>query len=175
LAAAAGALGDLLIVIVPRHPQRFDAVAEMIEVSTPALIMRRRSSLDTADALPASVGILLGDSMGEMFAYYAACDIAFIGGSLLPLGGQNLIEAATLGKPVLIGPHTFNFAQSTEDAIAAGGALRVEDAAAMLQSALALLHDAKRCVAMGQAAQGFAQLHQGATARTVGLLRDLLS
>jgi 3-deoxy-D-manno-octulosonic-acid transferase len=110
-----------------------------------------------------------------MFAYYAACDIAFIGGSLLPLGGQNLIEAATLGKPVLAGPHTFNFAQSTEDAIAVGGALRVPDAAAMLHDALALLHDRERCLATGRAALAFAQQHQGATARTVDLLQPLLN
>jgi 3-deoxy-D-manno-octulosonic-acid transferase len=101
--------------------------------------------------------------------------VAFIGGSLLPLGGQNLIEAAIVGKPVLIGPHTFNFAQSTEDAIAAGGALRVADAAAMLQSALALLKDSERCAAMGIAAKEFAQQHQGATVRTIGLLQNLLN
>jgi 3-deoxy-D-manno-octulosonic-acid transferase len=166
-------LGDLLIVIVPRHPQRFDAVAELIRAN-PALPMQRRSSLSDQEALPASVRVLLGDTMGEMFAYYAACDIAFIGGSLLPLGGQNLIEAATVGKPVLIGLHTFNFAQSTEDAIAAGAALRVADAAAMLQNALDLLNDRERCDAMGLAARGFAQQHQGATGRTTGLLQHLL-
>jgi 3-deoxy-D-manno-octulosonic-acid transferase len=173
-ALAAADLGDLLVVIVPRHPQRFDAVAELIGAQA-GLSMRRRSFLDDGAPLPASVRILLGDSMGEMFAYYAACDIAFIGGSLLPLGGQNLIEAATLGKPVLAGPHTFNFAQSTEDAIAAGGALRVPDAAAMLQAALALLHDRERCLATGRAALAFARQHQGATARTVDLLQPLLS
>lgn len=166
-------LGDLLIVIVPRHPQRFDAVAELI-AADPGLGMQRRSALNDSDALPASVRILLGDTMGEMFAYYAACDVAFVGGSLLPLGGQNLIEAATVGKPVLIGPHTFNFAQSTEDAIAVGGALRVADAGAMLRDALALFDDAGQCAAMGQAAQGFARQYQGATGRTLGLLRGLL-
>jgi 3-deoxy-D-manno-octulosonic-acid transferase len=169
-----GVLGDLLVVIVPRHPQRFDAVADLI-ATYPALTMQRRSSLNEAEALPGTVRVLLGDTMGQMFAYYTACDVAFIGGSLLPLGGQNLIEAATVGKPVLIGPHTFNFAQSTEDAIAAGGALRVEDAAEMLQSALALLGDAERCAAMGIAARKFALQHQGATVRTMALLRDLLN
>ncbi|RXZ33773.1 3-deoxy-D-manno-octulosonic acid transferase [Oxalobacteraceae bacterium CAVE-383] len=174
-AAASGVLGDLLTVIVPRHPQRFDAVADMIAAYR-GLPMQRRSALSDngADALPASVRVLLGDSMGEMFAYYSVCDIAFIGGSLLPLGGQNLIEAATVGKPVLIGLHTFNFAQSTEDAIVAGGALRVPDAAQMLQQALALSHDREKRHAMGLAAQGFARQHQGATERTVGLLKNLL-
>jgi 3-deoxy-D-manno-octulosonic-acid transferase len=175
LAAADDAeLGDLLLIIVPRHPQRFDAVADLIGAYA-AMPMRRRSSLSDGEALPAIVRVLLGDTMGEMFAYYAACDVAFVGGSLLPLGGQNLIEALALGKPVLIGPHTFNFAQSTEEAIAAGGALRVPDAAAMLREGLGLLRDADRCAAMGQAAQGFARRHQGATERTMDLLRRLLN
>ena len=77
--------------------------------------------------------MLLGDSMGEMFAYYAACDCAFIGGSLMPLGGQNLIEACALARPVLVGAHTFNFLQATEEAVAAGGALRVADAGALMR------------------------------------------
>jgi 3-deoxy-D-manno-octulosonic-acid transferase len=175
LAAAAekGEMGNTLIVIVPRHPQRFDTVAGLIGAH-PGLPMRRRSALNGGDFLPASVRVLLGDSMGEMFAYYSVCDIAFIGGSLLPLGGQNLIEAATVGKPVLIGPHTFNFAQSTEDAIAAGGALRIADAAEMLEEAMDLLQNEEKCEAMGSAALGFARQHQGATKRTVGLLENLL-
>jgi 3-deoxy-D-manno-octulosonic-acid transferase len=173
LATALDGLGNVLVVIVPRHPQRFDAVAELIGAQ-PALPMQRRSALNDRDALPASVRILLGDTMGEMFAYFSACDVAFIGGSLLPLGGQNLIEAATVGKTILVGPHTFNFAQSTEDAIAAGGALRTADATAMLESALALLSDREQCLAMGLAAQGFARQHQGATGRTVDLLAKLI-
>jgi 3-deoxy-D-manno-octulosonic-acid transferase len=173
LTAASDAFGNVLVVIVPRHPQRFDAVAELIGLQ-PALSMQRRSTLNDDDVLPASVRILLGDTMGEMFAYFNACDVAFIGGSLLPLGGQNLIEAAIVGKPILVGPHTFNFAQSTEDAIAAGGASRVADAAALLESTLALLGDRERCLAMGLAAKGFAQQHQGATGRITLLLNQLL-
>jgi 3-deoxy-D-manno-octulosonic-acid transferase len=167
-------LGDLLVVIVPRHPQRFDAVADLI-AAYPTLAMRRRSSMNDADELPGSIRILLGDTMGQMFAYYTACDVAFIGGSLLPLGGQNLIEAATVGKPILIGPYTFNFAQSTEDAIAAGGALRVENASAMLQSALGLFNDSRQRAGMGEAAQQFARQHQGATKWTLRLLRSMLN
>jgi len=113
----------LLTVIVPRHPQRFDDVATLLQKL--GLRFARKSSL--TEPLPADTEVLLGDSMGEMFTYYAACDLAFIGGSLLPLGGQNLIEACAMGKPVLIGPHTFNFEQATEQAIAHGAALRVAD------------------------------------------------
>jgi 3-deoxy-D-manno-octulosonic-acid transferase len=162
---------DALVVIVPRHPQRFDEVARLIAAHSFAM-MRRSSS--EATAVTSDVEIFLGDSMGEMFAYYAACDVAFIGGSLLPLGGQNLIEACALGKPVLVGPHTFNFGPISEDAIAAGAALRVADAAAMLDNALRLLRSDDVRVDMGTRARAFAQQHRGATGRTVLLLQALI-
>ena len=172
LAALAAVPVDALLLIVPRHPQRFDAVAELI--GSHGLQLARRSSMGEA-ALPASVQVLLGDSMGELFAYYAAADLAFIGGSLLPLGGQNLIEACAVGTPVLIGPSSFNFAAVTEDAIAAGAALRVEDAPAMLASAQALLADAAVRGAMAGAARAFAAQHRGATERTMAMLESLLA
>jgi 3-deoxy-D-manno-octulosonic-acid transferase len=163
---------DTLLVIVPRHPQRFDEVARMI--AERGLKMVRRSHIDGA-AIARDVRVLLGDSMGEMFAYYAACDIAFIGGSLLPLGGQNLIEACALGKPVLIGLHTFNFSAVSQDAIEAGAAVRVEDAAAMLREASRLLQDDVKRGTMGEKAKDFAEQHRGATARTMALLQPLLA
>ena len=165
---------DLLLLVVPRHPQRFDAVGALLAAR--GLRVQRRSQLAVDDtALAPSTQALLGDSMGEMFAYYAACDAAFIGGSLLPLGGQNLIEASALGKPVLIGPHTFNFALVTQDAIAAGGAELVADADALMRQAGALLDDAPRLAAMGANALAFAGQHRGATARTVALLQPLMA
>ncbi|MBJ7311389.1 lipid IV(A) 3-deoxy-D-manno-octulosonic acid transferase [Rugamonas sp. CCM 8940] len=169
--ARAALPADVLLLIVPRHPQRFDEVAKL--VAGHGLALERRSALTlTPDgaAPPARATVLLGDSMGEMFAYYAACDCAFVGGSLLPLGGQNLIEPAALGKPVLIGPHTFNFAVVTEDALAAGGAVRVADAAELMAQAARLLNDAAARHAMGGQALAFANQHRGATARTVALL-----
>lgn len=164
-------LGDALLVIVPRHPQRFDEVAAM--VAQHDLRLQRRSTLGEA-ALAQEVRVLLGDSMGEMFAYYAACDAAFIGGSLLPLGGQNLIEACAVGKPVLLGLHTFNFSAVSDDAVAAGAALRVDDARSMMQAAARLLRDAPERQRMGAAATAFAQQHRGATVRTVKLLQPLI-
>jgi len=159
----------MLLVLVPRHPQRFDEVARMVEGR--GLTLARRSALpDSVDA-----DVLLGDSMGEMFAYYAACDCAFIGGSLLPLGGQNLIEACALGKPVLVGEHTFNFLQATEEAVAAGAALRVADAAALVRTAADLLDDDARRAAMGAHALAFAARHRGATVRTVELLQQIIA
>lgn len=163
-------LDDALLVIVPRHPQRFDEVAA--NIAARGLAMHRRSALTSP--LPDDVRVLLGDSMGEMFAYYAACDLAFIGGSLLPLGGQNLIEACAVGKPVLIGPHTFNFSVVSEEAIAAGAALRVGDARAMLQASARLLHADDERALMGRKASEFAQQHRGATLRTIALLKPLV-
>lgn len=158
-----------LLLLVPRHPQRFDEVAAMVQ--SRGLMMQRRSQLGAVDA---DVQVLLGDSMGEMFAYFAACDCAFIGGSLQPLGGQNLIEACALGKPVLVGPHTFNFALATEQAIDAGGAVCVQDAGELMQQAMRLLEDGARRAAMGERALGFANQHRGATARTLALLSPRL-
>ena len=161
-----------LLLLVPRHPQRFDTVAALVRER--GLTVQRRSALSQAGArIDAATQVVLGDSMGEMFAYYASCDVAFIGGSLQPLGGQNLIEAAALGKPVLIGQHTFNFAQVTEDALAAGGALRVADAADLMAQAGRLLSDDIARNAMGHAGLAFANQHRGATARTIALLPPL--
>ncbi|MEH6434626.1 lipid IV(A) 3-deoxy-D-manno-octulosonic acid transferase [Massilia sp. DD77] len=165
----AGKPEDALLVIVPRHPQRFDEVARLVQAQ--GLTLVRRSQLEQAAG---AADVLLGDSMGEMFAYYAACDCAYIGGSLLPLGGQNLIEACALGKPVLVGEHTFNFADATEDAVAGGGALRVPGAAALVAEAARLLRDDPARAAMGQAALAFAGRHRGATLRTVELLRQII-
>jgi 3-deoxy-D-manno-octulosonic-acid transferase len=164
---------DALLLLVPRHPQRFDAVEQM--VATRGMAVQRRGALAQPGAVVApGTQVLLGDSMGEMFAYYSACDVAFIGGSLQPLGGQNLIEAAALGKPVLIGEHTFNFALVTEQAIEAGGALRIASADALMQQAARLLRDAAARTAMGRQAQSFANQHRGATQRTLALLPTLL-
>jgi 3-deoxy-D-manno-octulosonic-acid transferase len=166
--ALANKPAGMLLLLVPRHPQRFDEVARMAQER--GLSVARRS------ALPEQVNtdVLLGDSMGEMFAYYAACDCAFIGGSLLPLGGQNLIEACAVGKPVLVGEHTFNFLQATDEAVAAGAALRVPDAAALMSEAARLLGDDAARASMGEQALRFAGHHRGATLRTVELLRQLI-
>ena len=153
------------MVIVPRHPQRFDAVAALIEQH--GYSMQRRSG---DEPIAAGTRVVLGDSMGELFAYYAACDIAFIGGSLLPLGGQNLIEAAACGKPLLIGPHTFNFAQAAEAAITHGAALRVQHADDLVHLLNVLMYDPARMRAMGEAGRRFVEENQGATERAMTLI-----
>ena len=156
----------LLTVIVPRHPQRFDEVERLLEAR--GVRFQRRSA---NAAISADTRVVLGDSMGEMFAYYAACDVAFIGGSLLPFGGHNLIEACAAGKPVLIGPHSYNFAEATELAMQAGAALQVPDAKTFAQEAGRLLRDPAATKRMARAALDFANAHRGATAKVVALLK----
>jgi 3-deoxy-D-manno-octulosonic-acid transferase len=156
----------LLTVIVPRHPQRFDEVARLLEAR--GIPYQRRSA--NAPAAPGT-RVVLGDSMGEMFAYYAACDVAFIGGSLLPLGGQNLIEACAVGRPVLIGPSIYNFTEAVELAVQAGAAIQVPDPAALAREAGQLLRDPAAARRMSQAALAFASAHRGATARVLELIQ----
>lgn len=152
----------VLLVIVPRHPRRFDEVASLLDARGVQFV--RRSS--TAAVEPAC-NVMLGDSMGEMFAYYAACDVAFIGGSLLPFGSQNLIEASAVGKPVIVGPHTFNFEEASRHAIEAGAAFRVGNAAELVGCALRLIADDDARNQASIAARRFVSLHQGATKRTL--------
>jgi 3-deoxy-D-manno-octulosonic-acid transferase len=161
----AATLRNWLTVIVPRHPQRFDEVAALLERR--GLRYRRRSeNVEIGEG----VDFVLGDSMGELFAYYATCDVAFVGGSLLPLGGQNLLEACAVGAPVLVGPHTFNFDEATRNAIEAGAARRVADAPALVKSVAELLEDADRRMKMREAGRRFMAAHRGATAKTMAML-----
>ena len=161
----------VLVVIVPRHPQRFEDVERLL--TERGLRWQRRSQLGTS-LLPEKTQVLLGDSMGEMFAYYAACDLAFIGGSLLPLGGQNLIEALSCGKPVLVGIHTYNFTQVTNDAITAGAATRVTDANHVFSCLSELNTNHLQYQTISSVATKFCLQHQGATARTLELVSPLL-
>ena len=163
---------ETLLVIVPRHPQRFEDVAQLLEQR--GLDYLRRSQLGQ-DALSPHVHILLGDSLGELFAFYAACDMAFIGGSLLPLGGQNLIEALSCGKPVFVGPHTFNFAQITEDAVQSGVAVRVSDADELFSQWLEWLIERRKLQEVSASAAQFTQAHRGATEKTVRLISELMN
>jgi 3-deoxy-D-manno-octulosonic-acid transferase len=156
---------ETLLVIVPRHPQRFNEVAELI--AKHGLRMQRRSE---NRPVAADVRVLLGDSMGEMFAYYAAAGVAFIGGSLLPFGGQNLIEACAVGTPVLIGLHTHNFADATRLAVAAGAAKRVNDASELVTMQHSLLSDENTLAEMKQQGLRFVAAHQGATDKAMGII-----
>lgn len=157
---------NLLTVIVPRHPQRFDAVAKLLAAR--ALAYQRRSE---QRPVAATTSVWLGDSMGELYAYYTASDIAFVGGSLLPLGGQNLLEACAAGKPVLIGPHMFNFEEATRLALDAGAALRVNDQFELARVVAALLADPDQRARMAEAGLALMRQHQGAALRIVARIQ----
>jgi 3-deoxy-D-manno-octulosonic-acid transferase len=192
VAADAGARP--LLVVVPRHPQRFDEVVRAAR--TAGFSVARRAALgegggpgdaecaegatfppaaetDRARGDLAAADVLIGDSMGEMDAWYALAGCAVIGGSLLPFGSQNLIEACAAGCPVLIGPSTFNFAEAAGQAIDAGAARPVTDADAAIATGLALLADPFAARAMGEAGERFAAEHRGATERTMAALAPL--
>ena len=165
---ALGAIpADMRLLVVPRHPRRFDEVAQLL--SARGLEVARRSLA----AVPGK-GVLLGDTLGEMDFYYAAADVAVIGGSFAPLGGQNLIEACAAGAPVVLGPHMYNFAEATRMALDAGAAVQAADPAGAIREALALLEDPDRRRAMSGAGLALCQAHRGATARQLAACLRLL-
>ncbi len=163
---------NLLTIIVPRHPQRFDEVAAIFQKHN---VPFQRKSLLKGSSLQPSIHGVIGDSMGELFCYYAACDFTFIGGSLLAYGGQNLIEAAAMGKPILIGEHTFNFAEASKNAVEAGAAIQVKDTADLREKIEFLVQNKSTVAAMQNAALKFSAASQGATALTMRLISGFLN
>lgn len=155
--------------IVPRHPQRFDEVAALIGQA--GLSVSRRSAWQRA---PLAADVWLGDSIGEMALFYGLSDVALLGGSFAVLGGQNLIEAAACGCPVVMGPHTFNFHEAAELGIAAGAAFRVADISAAVARATALAGDPVRHTAAVSACESFALAHRGALEQTTRAVLGLL-
>ncbi|MEO7391652.1 MAG: 3-deoxy-D-manno-octulosonic acid transferase [Ramlibacter sp.] len=154
--------------IVPRHPQRFEEVAEL--VARRGFSLSRRSAWG---ATPAPADVWVGDSLREMAMYYALADLALLGGSFAPLGGQNLIEAAACGCPIIIGPHTFNFAEAAQLAQAAGAALRVETMEAAVRTAVGLTGDLARLDSAKQSARNFTAAHHGAAEKTAHALLQI--
>ena len=159
----------LLLVIVPRHPQRFAEVAALLEQR--GIPFRRRSEIERqGGTIAPETSAVLGDSMGEMFAYYAAADLAFIGGSLLPYGGQNLIEACAAGTPVLVGPYTHNFAEATRLAVAAGAAMQVRDGGGLAMELQRLLDNPEALREMHSRCAGFVESNRGATDKSLQII-----
>lgn len=167
---ASGALSCVQWLIVPRHPQRFDEVADLVRAQ--GFTLSRRSDWQSR---PAAADVWLGDSLGEMALYYGLSDAALLGGSFAPLGGQNLIEAAACGCPVLMGPHTFNFEEAASLAEEAGAALRQENLAQAVTAVLTLAADPARQATLAQAANDFAQAHRGAADKTTAAVLVLLA
>ncbi|MCZ2441382.1 MAG: 3-deoxy-D-manno-octulosonic acid transferase [Burkholderiales bacterium] len=164
-----------LLLLVPRHPQRFDEVAALAQAALPR-VLRRSAFVDAPPPEAAAADVWIGDSIGEMPLYYALADVALLGGSYAPLGGQNLIEAAACGCPVLMGPHTFNFAAAADDAIAAGAARRVADLPAAVALAVELVSTASGLAeraAMAANALSFSRAHRGAAERMASAILAL--
>jgi len=155
--------GPELIVVVPRHPQRFDEVAGLAD------------SRRTKKPFPGEKErVHLGDTMGEMAFYLGACDVAVIGGSFVPLGGQNLIEALAAGTPVVCGPSMFNFAEATRLAVEAGAAVQSADVASAVQLVDRLLKEPQKRSDMSKAGRRLCEMHRGATDRHIAACRQLL-
>lgn len=161
----------VLTLLVPRHPQRFAEVEALLKARGLPYVLR--SAL--THPIAAEVQVVLGDSMGEMYTYYAASDFAVMGGSLQPLGGQNLIEAAAMGVPTILGPHMFNFAQVTQAAVAANAAVQLSDVRALHGMITALAADKVRVRQMAEAAKGFTAQHRGTTERLMTAIAPLLT
>ncbi|MCR1825353.1 lipid IV(A) 3-deoxy-D-manno-octulosonic acid transferase [Pseudomonas oleovorans] len=160
---------DALLILVPRHPERFNSVHELC--ISERLTTRRRS---TAEAVQASDQVLLGDTMGELLFLYALADIAFVGGSLVANGGHNLLEPAALGKPVLSGPHLFNFMEIAAQLREAGALSEVENAMQLADKVAALLNEPSEMQRMSQAGLSVLKANQGALQRLLEGLQRLL-
>jgi len=170
-AITAAKIPNLLTVIVPRHPQRFNEVETIMQQR--GLRYQKRSTLK--QTVENETQWVLGDSMGELFTYYASADICLVGGSLLPFGGQNLIEAMRVGKPVLIGEHTFNFKEVSALAVAQCAAWRVADAQALTVAVQTLLATPHKQVEMGAKGLALCETSQGATQATLNIISQYIN
>jgi 3-deoxy-D-manno-octulosonic-acid transferase len=171
---------DALLILAPRHPERFAQVVHLIEAK--GLRFERYSQEEArqdstgviarGEATKQSTDVFLLDTLGQLATYYAAADIAFVGGSLLELGLHNPIEPAALAKPVLFGPHRFNFKAISAQMIEAGAAEEVSDADSLAQAVIRLLDDPEPRKAMGQAGQALVEKSRGSTSRILDLLQQ---
>lgn len=157
-----------LLVLVPRHPERFDQVADLC-ISN-GLTLARHSSSDAGD----DAEIILGDTMGELMAFYGACDFAFVGGSLVPTGGHNIIEPAAWGLPILTGPHLFNFTEASRLLLEADAMRVCDNADSLTQQCVELINHKPLREAMGNAAQNVAEANRGALKRLLAVIANSL-
>lgn len=170
-AVKAANVPHLLTIIVPRHPQRFNEVEALLQQHN--LSYQKRSTLNKP--LGEEINYLLGDSMGELFSYYASADVCLVGGSLLPFGGQNLIEPMRMGKAVIIGEHTFNFKEVSVLAVAQGAAVRVSTTGDLAKALQSLISNPPLQAEMGAKGLALCSASQGATQQTVALMKPFLN
>ena len=155
-----------IMLIIPRHPERFDEVFNLVNEN--GLNVKRRSDELQCDDM---TEFLIGDSMGEMMSYYSICDIAFIGGSLSNTGGQNMLEAAASSKPIIYGPSVFNFEEVSKILIESSSALQVNNADELIQTIADLLSDNEKREKLGVNAKACFESHHGAVTRTMKLIK----
>ena len=168
-------LQDVQWWLVPRHPQRFEQVAALVHAQGLSLQLRSDwSATPNVQACHSDTQVVLGDSMGEMPFYFGVASVCLLGGSFEPLGGQNLIEACACACPVVMGPHTYNFAQAAQLALHDGAAVRVQDMAQAVKTAHQLAMDRQACQQKSERATEFAARHQGAVARCLQLMQPWL-
>ncbi|MCU0807355.1 MAG: 3-deoxy-D-manno-octulosonic acid transferase, partial [Candidatus Contendobacter sp.] len=160
---------ELLLLLVPRHPERFDGVAALYQQRGFSVVRRSEQRICTPEA-----AVFLGDSMGELLLFYAATDLAFVGGSLVPTGGHNVLEPALLGLPVLFGPHMFNFTEAGERLLEAKAAWQVTNAAELAAMVDRLLTDPALGQNAGQLGRSVVERHRGALAALLGWIETLL-
>jgi len=168
--AAASSRRDLCLLLAPRHPERLDEVERVVRRAGLACVRRSRLPGET----PRAGGAILLDTMGELGRLYAVASVVFIGGSLIPHGGQNILEAAAHGRPVLHGPHMQNFAEMRDLFQAAGAALQVADGRSLGEALQTLLDDPAKADRMGRAGRSIVEAQRGATRRTADLVGALL-
>lgn len=155
-----------LLILVPRHPERFDSVAEQIGASGQHFVRRSRQEIPTSDT-----HVLLADTMGELTLWYQHASVCFIGGSLVHVGGHNALEAMACGKPVLFGPHTHHFQELYQDVETCGGGERIDSARLLLRKASQWIRDKALLQRMGQLAKDFVLRQQGSSQRSVQALQ----
>jgi 3-deoxy-D-manno-octulosonic-acid transferase len=160
----------LLLLLVPRHPERFDYVARKTARRGLKIVRRTEGGSEVA----ADVDVYLGDTMGELSLLYASSDVAFVGGSLEPFGGQNILEPCALGVPVLFGPHMFNFPDISKWTIREGAGLMVHSSKELITELRSLLGNASRRDSMGRCGLDFIEAHRGALDKNIELFTPIL-
>jgi 3-deoxy-D-manno-octulosonic-acid transferase len=161
---------NMLLVLVPRHPERFAAVARLCRRRGFRIALRS----ETRAGLDAAVEVLVGDTMGELPLFFGAADVAFVGGSLVPTGGHNVLEAAAVGKPVVFGPHMYNFQEISQMTLERGAGVQIEEGARLAPAVSDFLGNANRRDRAGEAGRRMVEENRGAAARTLELIRELL-
>lgn len=157
---------DLLLILVPRHPERFDRVAALSQRAGFKILRRSENGMCSRD-----IQILVVDTMGELPIFYASSDIAFVGGSLVPRGGHNLLEPAALGRAVLVGPHYFNFSEITQQFLQAEAAVEIRSSETLAEKVIELLSQPQKRAAMGEAGQNLIEHSKGASQRLLNLIK----